>query len=318
MEDWLDRLANAPDPFVAVCAVLTVVAFGAGYTGLRRARHIEDVPTARIRSAPQGYVELIGHARSMDGEPIIAPLSKTECCWYKYRVERRGDKNWRMVDSGTSDGIFVLRDETGDCVIDPEGAEVTSHHKQRWADDGSGWGGHAVHARLPSLGRKADMFVNIGGKVLEGLGSGMGRYRYTESVILDGDPLYAVGQFHSTGSDDQGRTRRQLTGAILREWKRQPETLHERFDRNRDGMIDMEEWDHARSVADREAAREQREHDHTIPIHMLRKPADGRYFLLSNLAEFDLLRRYRWRMRIGFSLFLLLGAAVSLMVSTRF
>ncbi len=300
-----------------MCVVLTLIAFGAGYTGLRRARHIEDVPTARVRSAPQGYVELIGHARSLEGEPIIAPLSKTECCWFQYRVERRGDKDWRTVDSATSDGIFLLRDETGDCVVDPEGAEVTSRHKQRWTDDGSGWGGHAVHARLPSLGRTADLVVNIGGKVLEGLGSGMGKYRYTESVILNGDPLYAVGQFHSVRSGNQGHTRRELTGAILREWKRQPETLRERFDRNRDGVVDLDEWEHARAVADREAAREQLEQDHIAPIHTLKKPTDGRYFLLSNLEEFALLRRYRWRMRIGFSLFLALGTAVSLMMSTR-
>jgi len=316
--DWFDRLAHAPDPFFVMCAVLTLIAFGAGYTGLRRARHIEDVPTARVRSAPQGYVELIGQARSMDGELIVAPLSKTECCWFEYRVERRGNKDWRTIESATSDGIFLLRDETGECVIDPEGAEVTSRHKQRWADDGSGWGGHAVHARLPSLGRTADLVVKVGGKVLEGLGSGMGRYRYTESVILDGDSLYAVGQFHSVGASGDGNTRRELTGAILREWKRQPETLRERFDRNRDGVVDLDEWENARAIADREAAREQAEHDRAAPLHILKKPTDGRYFLLSNLEEFDLLRRYRWRMRIGFSLFLLLGGALSLMVSTRF
>ena len=119
MAYWLERLAYAPTPFLVLAAVLAVAAFVAGLTGLRRVRHIEDVPTARVRSAPQGYVELIGRAHAMDGEPIIAPLSQTPCCWYRFRVERADGKDWRTVDSGVSDGIFLLRDETGECVVDP-------------------------------------------------------------------------------------------------------------------------------------------------------------------------------------------------------
>ena len=96
-----------------------------------------------------------------------------------------------------------------------------------------------------------------------------------------------------------------------------PETLRERFDTNRDGVIDGVEWERARTVARREAARELATELDGKPLHTLKKPIDGRYFLLSNLEEFGLLRRYRWRMRIGFGLFLLLGGALMLMVSTR-
>lgn len=317
MADWIERLAHAPDPFVLFAAVGAVFALFAGFSGLRRTRLIEDVPTARVRSAPQGYVELTGTAHLLDGDPVVAPLSKTTCCWYRYRVERRSGKDWRVVESGASDAIFVLRDETGDCVIDPEGAEVTTRHKRSWSDDGSGWGGHALHARLPSLGRTADMVVHIGGKVLETLGSGTGGYRYTEAVILDGDPLYAIGRFHTIAAGDHGGTLQELTGAILREWKRHPETLRERFDVNRDGTIDVHEWERARGVASNEAAREHAETLRREPVHTLVKPDAGRHFLLSNLEEFGLLRRYRWRMRLGFGFFLLSGAATALMLSTR-
>lgn len=318
MDGWLERLAYAPDPLLAFVAVLAVAALVAGFSGLRRTRHIEDVPTARVRSAHQGYVELTGTAHMLDGEPIIAPLSQVPCCWYTYSVERRSGKDWRQVRSGTSDGIFVLRDGTGDCVIDPEGAEVTSRHRRRWSDDGSGWGtGHGVHARLPSLGRTADLVVSVGGKVLETLGSGIGEYRYTEAVILDGDPLYAIGQFRTVAAGDHESSLRDLTGAILRDWKRSPETLRERFDTNRDGLIDQQEWERARGAAQAEAAREQAETLRREPLHTLGKPADSRYFLLSNLEEFGLLRRYRWRMRLGFGAFLPLAAATLLMLSTR-
>jgi hypothetical protein len=316
MSDWLDRLAHAPDGLLVFCAVFAVVAFFVAFTALRRARNIEDVPTAKVRSAPQGYVELIGQAQSLDGEPIVAPLSRTACCWYRYRIEQRGDKGWRAVESGTSDGIFLLRDDTGDCIIDPEGAEVTTEHTRSWFDNGDGWGGHGVHMRLPSLGRTSDTLVKVSGKLMSGIG-GMGEYRYTEAVVMHGDPLYAIGRFHTVGPGEKAATIRELTGAILREWKQQPDTLRERFDRNRDGTIDVDEWQHARKAAEQVATREYAEQFNRQELHTLKKPADGRLFLLSNLEEFGLLRRYRWRMRLGFLAFIVLSAAVAIMLSTR-
>ena len=136
-------------------------------------------------------------------------------------------------------------------------------------------------------------------------------------MILDGDPLYAIGEFHTLGAGDHANSLDELTGAVLREWKRQPHTLRERFDGNRDGVIDGREWEKARAAAQREAAADLARGQHRDPVHMLRKPADGRYFLLSNLEEFALLRRYRWRMRLGFGASLPLGAALALMLSTR-
>lgn len=318
MGGLIERVAHASDGILVITLLIALFGLYLGFSGLIRVRRIEDVPTARVRSAPQGYVELIGSAHTLDGEPIIAPLSKTSCCWYSYRVERRSGKHWRSVQAETSDGIFLLRDATGDCVIDPEGAEVTTRHKTSWSDDGSGWGGHAVHARLPSLGRKADMVIDIGSKVLETLGSGVGEYRYTESVILDGDPLYAIGQFHTLGAGDQTSPLKDLTGAILREWKRRPETLRERFDANRDGVVDVDEWQRAREVARREASKEHARGLQREQLHTLKRPADGRHFLLSNLEEFGLLRRYRWHSGFGFAVFVVLGGAVTLMLSTRF
>lgn len=317
MSEWLDRLAHAPDGFLIFAAVLGIVALVIAFMALMRVRRIEDVPTARVRSAPQGYVELVGTARAMPGTPIVAPLSSTPCCWFSYRVERRSDNEWRVQDSGTSDGIFMLRDDSGDCIVDPEGAEVTTSHNATWSDNGGGRGGHGVHARLPSLGRGADLLVNVGGKVLESLGSGSGEYRYIERVILDGDPLYAIGEFHSLGSRERADSLHELTGAILREWKQHPDTLLERFDRNRDGSIDQHEWEQARAAAAREAQLAQAESLAAGPTHTLRRPADGRYFMLSNLEEFALLRRYRWRARLGFAAFAVLGAAVAVMLTTR-
>ena len=316
MDAWLHELAHAPDGVLVFAVILSVIALWSGFSGLRRTCHIENVPTARVRSAPQGYVELIGTAKSLDGEPIVAPLSRISCCWYRYRVEERNGKDWRIVRKGTSDSIFLLVDDTGDCVIDPEGAEVTTERTRTWFDDGDGWGGHGVHMRLPSLGKTADTVVKISEKLFSGVGGG-GRYRYTEAVMLDGDPLYAIGHFRTLGAADHANTLRELTGAVLREWKARPDTLRERFDSNRDGLIDGQEWEHARAVAEREAAQVHAESLRKDVLHTLSKPNDGRFFLLSNLAEFGLLRRYRWRMRLGFAAFTVLALASALMLSTR-
>ena len=317
MGELLERLTHASDGVVLATAAILLVALYFAFTGLHRVRRIEDVPTAKVRSAAQGYVELVGTAHALDGEPIIAPLSRISCCWFSYRIDRRSGKHWRPVDSGVSDGIFLLRDDSGDCVIDPEGAEVTTRHKKSWSDDGDGSGGHAVHMRLPALGGVADTVVDVGGKVLETMGAGIGEYRYSESVILPGDPLYAIGQFHTLGSSDQSSSLKDLTGAILREWKRQPDTLRERFDANRDGIVDLAEWDKARAVAEREALQHHAETLRRAPLHTLKRPADRRYFLLSNLEQFGLLRRYRWRTRLGFSAAVLLGSALVVMLSSR-
>ena len=52
-------------------------------------------------------------------------------------------------------------------------------------------------------------------------------------------------------------------------------------------------------------------------IHTLVKP-DGRdLFLISNYEEFDLLKRLRWRKRLGFLAFAVLGSAALFMLSAR-
>ena len=60
-------------------ALLIAACWIAAFRAIRRARLIEDVPTSKIRSAVQGYVELIGHAEAMEGPAIVAPLSQLPC-----------------------------------------------------------------------------------------------------------------------------------------------------------------------------------------------------------------------------------------------
>ncbi len=54
---------------------------------LARARLLGDVPTSRIRSAAQGFVELYGVLEEGPEGPLQAPLTGKPCLWWRYRIE---------------------------------------------------------------------------------------------------------------------------------------------------------------------------------------------------------------------------------------
>ncbi len=95
MSQWFTQfsyiISHADPAFIAISIALLVcaAAFASwrSWHNLHNARTIQDIPTAKARSAHQGYVELEGVGRLMDGAPIIAPLSGLPCVWYRYRIE---------------------------------------------------------------------------------------------------------------------------------------------------------------------------------------------------------------------------------------
>ncbi|BAZ93297.1 uncharacterized protein FOKN1_0895 [Thiohalobacter thiocyanaticus] len=280
-----------------IVGIVVLVAFQAIWRNWSRARLIEDTPTARIRSAPQGYVELEGEARLLPGPPIVAPLTGRRCVWYRYRIEHEehtydskghSRSHWRTVDSGTSEGLFELDDTTGRCVIDPDGAEVHPDDKDVWRG----------HSRWPSAGPP---------RRRGGLRFTAGDYRYTEERLLPG-PLYAVGWFESIRSADGDL--REATAALLRHWKQDQAELLARFDADGDGHIDAGEWERAREAAQQQTLRE-RAHKASEPaVNLLRRPASSaQAFILSAHPQDHLSRRYR-RRALGGLVATLLGVIV--------
>jgi hypothetical protein len=221
----------------------------------RRQRLVFDVPTSRIASAAQGYVELSGVVVEHAGEPLLAKLSQTPCVWYRYQIEKRdSDGDWRVQEYGESDQTFLVTDPSGDCVVDPEGAEITTWHKEVWTES---------------------------------------EYRYTEHLLLPDDDLYALGEFTTLGYDASPQETRQQVGDLLTEWKSDRVELLRRFDANQDGELDLTEWEQARHAAAEQVGQAQRAQAAGSPIHLLGKSKDGRPFLLSNLGSAKLGRRYR-------------------------
>ena len=289
--------------------LLSVLIISAGFclfVALRmfhRARLIEDMPTSKVRSCPQGYVELYGTAKWMEGPEIKAPLSGLPCVWYSFVVEeyaQHSKQKWRHVNSGVSDELFLLEDDTGTCLIDPEGAEVTPSSKSTWY--GKERLGPTIHTSpLDVLSRSIFQ-------------SGQ-RYRYTENRLDVYESLYAIGEFCSIGTD----YRQDIKDAALerlRELKRDKEKLA-KYDLNKDGHIDAEEWEQARQHAKRAAIEEQLTKPLAKRTHILRKPHTKKYqpFLLSSKTETQLSRRNHLYSIALSGLFVALIAAIFLKIS---
>lgn len=258
-------------------------------------RHLLDTPTSRIRSAAQGYVELAGVLRSLpDVPPVLAPLTAKPCLWWRYRIEeyRSGGKrsNWRVIEQGCSEGLLRLSDATGDCLIDPRGAEVLPARRDCWTGD-------LRHPRgMPSGGAMAWL-------------TGHRQYRYTEERLHADEPLYAIGDFRTTGSGRQGRDLPAALGQVVREWKEDYAGQLRRFDKNGDGQLDQAEWSRVRLAAGLEAEQRHRLAG-TLPAqHRLMRPGEGLPFVLSSHGEEVLARRYRWHAAGGAAL-CLLGATL--------
>lgn len=255
-----------------------------GFHFVYRARLLEDTPSSVIRSAAQGYVELNGHARLLPGPPIVSPLSNTQCAWWFFRVqerERNGKNNhWRTIEEETSGELFLLADTTGECIVDPDDASVTPSISRSWR-------GPVQRPRRPPDGSGWFSF---------------GDYRYTEKLILLGDPIYATGWFRTqTAILDLNESRD--VSELMGEWKRDKQNLLNRFDSNNDGQIDMQEWESARRAALQHVQAQHVEQSLDPDLHVLSKPSDRRPFILSTLTQKSMTRRYRF-----WALFFLLSA----------
>jgi len=270
---------------------------------LKIARLMEDTPTSRIRSAAQGYVELAGRGRPLDGTQNLAPLTQRPCVWWRYRISKRtesGGKNrqgrWQSIASGTSALPFLLDDGTGQCVVQPDGAEVVAAESTTWYGD----------TPFPKGGPGAS------------LGAFKERhYRYFEERIYEHEQLYALGGFRSTtGSNETNR--HVEVAALLAQWKQDQPALLARFDRDTDGRISLEEWEEARAAAKEAVYHQRAERPALEALHVLARPDGDQLFLIAALPSGDLARRYRRRAMLAFAAFVVAVYALGWLLQGAF
>lgn len=264
-------LSNVDPLRIGLLAAVAAISFAAWLSAQRRWRAIGDTPTSKIASAAQGYAELFGLGRAIGGTPVISPVSGMNCLWYRYLVERRQGDKLVVEESGESDASFILDDGSGECLVDPQGAEMLVTRRERW---------------------------------------NRGDRRYTQWWLQERDRIYALGEFRTRGGHDLHLDAAGDVRALIDEWKRDRAGLMKRFDLNGDGEIGLEEWELARRHAQREVARVHREARLQPEVHLLQQPSDGRLYLISDLDPGKLARRYLLWSAAHFALFLvgLVGA----------
>lgn len=300
----------AVDPGLLVGLGMAAAAcLGGGWWSLRRlaqARLLEDMPTSKIRSAAQGYVELYGVLQPGPGEPLAAPLTGKPCLWWRYRIEELQSngksRSWRVLESACSEGWLGFADSSGQCLINPVGAEVRPLHRQVWHGD----------QRHPRGAEDHGLFFTLLGTLLD---SGK-RYRYSEERLHAGEPLYALGEFRTSGGGRQGLDLAAAQGAVVREWKQDFQGLLARFDRDGDGTLGEGEWQLVRLAAQLEAEDRHRAASLAPEQNHLRCPQEALPFLLSCRGEDELARTFRWQ-AAGGALLCLGGALVGTWMVTQ-
>ncbi|MDI1245621.1 MAG: hypothetical protein PSV24_09480, partial [Rhodoferax sp.] len=179
---------------------------------LRRTRAIAELATSRIDSAAQGYVELMGRAST--DQLIYTPLGGIACIWYRYTLYSKDNakREWRQVDSGTSNATFDIRDTSGVCTVDPDHAEVVGAQRRTSYPDGD---------------------------------------KLVEEYLFGGGTIYVLGDFSTLGGASSALNVREDVSALLTHWKQDRAELHRRFDLDRNGTVDLQEWELARRLATR-------------------------------------------------------------------
>ena len=190
--------------------MLPACAFVFWLRAYRRFRTIEDVPTSTVAAAAQGYVELNGTAFAAPGDTLVGHLTRLPCVWYRYSWYESGqDKGGDLGELGVP---FILRDASGDCVVDPAEAEVICDRCQTWSHE---------------------------------------RVVYQEWSIRVGDPIYAIGHFSSGGAAAERHVNMKASYALAAQ-ERDAKAYAARYDLDGDGKVDRGEVALAREAQRRD------------------------------------------------------------------
>ncbi len=244
---------NTRNGWLYCLAAISLISFYAWLSSLYRLRTLRNTPTSKIASAAQGYVELIGSGQPFGAPPLFSNLRRLPCLWCRYKIEEREKNGWKTIESGETDDSFMLRDDTGECVVDPESAEIITQDYDQWQMEGR---------------------------------------RYTEWKLIKGETLYVIGRFRTQGGSNQEFDTRAEVSALLTEWKKDMPTLLARFDLNKDGELSMEEWELVRQAAKLEVGKMRMDVQAQPGTNIISRSPDGQLFLISNLSQDRLSRRY--------------------------
>ncbi|MEO7344923.1 MAG: hypothetical protein ABIU85_08820 [Methylotenera sp.] len=221
---------------------------------------ITEAPISSIVAAAQGYIELHGTASTL--KPLKTPFHNIPCVWYRAWVfaDRHEDADsnkitdTRLLEYVESDQSFQLQDSSGSCTVNPKGAEIIYSEKR------------TQHKN---------------------------EHRYVEEYLPAGKRLYVLGHLDTRHEYNTADAIRRDTGILIASWKTNPAKLLLRFDHDRNGYIDMDEWERARAEARQEVEMHHQMRTHN-EMYTLAKPAKDQLFLISALSPQALRGRYEY------------------------
>lgn len=258
--------------------LLAGVSIAAWLRSLRTLQTITATPISRIASAAQGYVALRGRGRALAGVPLLSPFNGLPVLWYRLHIEQRdSDDVWQSVSQETSDACLILEDDSGQCVIDPQDADVLTQQRETET--------------------RGDM-------------------RFTHWCLIEHVPLFVMGDFRTLQGESLTQTERETIKEVLADWKQDKHELLRRFDLNGDGEIDEREWALARAEAQREARRQRIDADQAAAVHLVGRPRDRRPFVLCAVKPWRLKAPHRAWCAWHIAMFLLSCAAVATLLQT--
>ena len=241
--------------------------------GFRLARLIDDIPTSRIATAAQGYVELSGRATRFEDQQAKS-LYHGSVLWFRKEIARRGNLQdarafpfnlfYVPTEVEESRTPFAIADGTGTACILPHGAEIICERRETRYGENT---------------------------------------RAIEEQILPGDTLYVIGDFSTHALQPAFD---QAAYELTRQWDGDP-AQRRRFDANRDGRLNQKEWLEMHAAARARVIQDSLPAGSTEPKHLVFRPNDGRPFLISSVPPATLAGHYRLYMITGLLLFIVCG-----------
>lgn len=231
-------------------------------------RSLDDVPRSKIRSAPQGYVELHGTARPFTNI-LTAPYSGKKCMYFFYRIQTAGRKT-KVIHEDTAYTPFILEDETGTCLVDPEEAD-------------------SVYPQL-------ELHLDIKVKELPAeLRDKVPWFRRTvhiiENLIEPGDRIVVTGQFKTYGKNTAALNLKEETKKVMYQLFRDKQSLLKKWDRDRDGKLDKAELKKLHAHAWKDALEHYQQKNQHYALHKITRPLNSRDKLLISVGDEIRLKR---------------------------
>lgn len=177
---------------------------------------LKETPPSKIRGASQGYVEMKGVTEAFLEKTLIAPLTLSPAVWYRYSIEEwKTEQNqdgvrqfWDPIEAQITESPFIFKDDTGECVIFPENAEIHSTHYQAWTG----------YDRFPQKNKVITFWSSFWNSFTDWF-FGKPHFRYQEWRIEPNTAIQVTGFFSTMMHDDPKIAKNNLLQEYLKNKK---------------------------------------------------------------------------------------------------